>query len=811
VVELHVIFVVLYGGIAVLTAVALLLVWTRRAARGAVPLATFMIGVVIWSAADAVMWSVPTRAQQIFWERMTSLGSWIVPVAFLVLAFDVAGMKRWRTPGRIVAIAVASFALNNLEWLNPAHLYDAAFVPHKVGSYTHYALVPGPLYWLFIVFAYALAVCALVILLREYLRSSGASRSRIAVLFIGGLAPFVASVAGLLNLAPFADLDMAPLAFFVTGALWLTAILQGTLLEILPLARGVLVEQMPDGVIVIDAEGRVVDANPAALSMLGTTSARVVDWPAEVVLARIEGAAGLLHGRGSARAVLPVALAGETRHMELGVTPLAVGLGDSSAQLVTLRDVTRQQLAQEESARLAAIVTSSQDAVFTNDLDSSVTSWNAAAEALFGYSAQEIVGADLSVLLGPGLARGSSRMFERLRRGESILGRESFFRRKDGSLVELAVTLSPILNERGDTVAVSFIGHDITQRRRTERERRASEEIFTAAFKASPDLISITRMSDGKILEVNAGYEQLLGYSREESVGKTTAELSIWTHPADRDLLLAGLWEDGEVHAFETALRRKDGSVVSVLDSARTFDLRGETCLLSVAQDMTELIERREMLVASEASLRESKESLEKMVYAVAEAMGKVVEVRDPYTEGHEVRVARLAKQIAQEMQLPASDVEAIEMAGLVHDIGKLSVPAEILTKPGRLSEIEYRLIKEHPQAGYEILKDIEFPWPLAEMVLSHHERRDGSGYPRGLRGDEIIGGARVLAVADVVEAMASHRPYRPALGLDAAVAELTQNVDKYDPGAVRACIALYESGRIELEDSLGTARRPLA
>jgi putative nucleotidyltransferase with HDIG domain len=191
--------------------------------------------------------------------------------------------------------------------------------------------------------------------------------------------------------------------------------------------------------------------------------------------------------------------------------------------------------------------------------------------------------------------------------------------------------------------------------------------------------------------------------------------------------------------------------------------------------------------------------------------MGKVVEVRDPYTEGHEVRVARLAKQIAQEMQLPASDVEAIEMAGLVHDIGKLSVPAEILTKPGRLSEIEFRLIKEHPQAGYEILKDIEFPWPLAEMVLAHHERRDGSGYPRGLRGDEIIEGARVLAVADVVEAMASHRPYRPALGLDAAFAQLKENADKYDPGAVRACIALHESGRIELEDSLGTARRPLA
>jgi len=208
--------------------------------------------------------------------------------------------------------------------------------------------------------------------------------------------------------------------------------------------------------------------------------------------------------------------------------------------------------------------------------------------------------------------------------------------------------------------------------------------------------------------------------------------------------------------------------------------------------------EERAALIASESNLRKSNLRFEKMIYGVSEAMGRIVEARDPYTQGHEVRVAQLAKLIALEMRLPGSDVDAIEMCGLVHDIGKLSVPAEILTKPGRLSDLEFALIKGHPEAGYTILKGIDFPWPVADIVVAHHERRDGSGYPRGLSGEDIPMAARVLAVADVVEAMASHRPYRPALGLELAVAEIKEHPEKYDPSVVIALFALYESGRAD-------------
>jgi putative nucleotidyltransferase with HDIG domain len=187
------------------------------------------------------------------------------------------------------------------------------------------------------------------------------------------------------------------------------------------------------------------------------------------------------------------------------------------------------------------------------------------------------------------------------------------------------------------------------------------------------------------------------------------------------------------------------------------------------------------------------------MVYEVAEAMGRVVEARDPYTQGHQERVARVAKLIAQDMGLPEADVDAVEMAGLVHDIGKMCIPAEILSRPGSLSEVEKGLIRQHPQSSYDILKDIAFPWPVADIALQHHERMDGSGYPHGLTGEQTLLAARILAVADVVEAMSSHRPYRPALGLDVAMAELNEHPTLYDPQVAASCTRLYEAGTLDL------------
>lgn len=240
--------------------------------------------------------------------------------------------------------------------------------------------------------------------------------------------------------------------------------------------------------------------------------------------------------------------------------------------------------------------------------------------------------------------------------------------------------------------------------------------------------------------------------------------------------------------------------------------LENDRCfgVLTIYSDETEAFDSNEVKLLEEmandlafgiVSLRiknshKNQESrLNKSMLQTIEAIASIVEMRDPYTSGHQGRVAKLAQAIAQAMRLPEDYVYAIHLAGLVHDLGKIKVPSEILSKPRRLDEIEYMMIKEHPQTGFDILNAVDFTLPIAQMVLQHHEHMDGSGYPQGLKGSEILLGARILCVADVVEAMSSHRPYRPGLGIEAALDEISKNRGAlYDPQVVDACVNLFKN-----------------
>ena len=347
-----------------------------------------------------------------------------------------------------------------------------------------------------------------------------------------------------------------------------------------------------------------------------------------------------------------------------------------------------------------------------------------------------------------------------------------------------------------DGVHVYAVAHDISQHVAIEQLLRASQsrlresqrvarvghysfDIGNNVWSASSTLKDIFGIDESYVCDL-AGWLGIVHADDRDEMQRYVAEEVIGAgKPFDREYRIARIGDGAE--------RWCHGMGNLNLDAAGK-----PTILFGIIQDITP---RKQ----AELSVLETNARLERMVHGVAEAMGRVVEARDPYTQGHELGVARLGRAIALEMGLSEQDIEAIEMASLVHDIGKLAVPAEILTKPGRLSGAEFALIKEHSQTGFEILKDIDFPWPVAEIVLQHHERMDGSGYPRGLLGDEILVTARVVALADVVEAMASHRPYRPSLGLEAAIAEISKRSHLYDRDVARACNALFTSGRIEL------------
>lgn len=218
------------------------------------------------------------------------------------------------------------------------------------------------------------------------------------------------------------------------------------------------------------------------------------------------------------------------------------------------------------------------------------------------------------------------------------------------------------------------------------------------------------------------------------------------------------------------------------------------------------LVEMREALNAQnlllEERVREKTAALEDMLNATIRTMAMAVEIRDPYTAGHQVRVAALGCAIAKKMGFSGHRIDTVHYAGLLHDLGKIRIPAAIINRPGKLLQVEREIINIHPQVGYDLLKNIPFPWPIAEIVYQHHEKMDGSGYPRGLSGNDILMEARIIGVADLVEAESSHRPYRPTMGMDSALREIeTHRGTRYDSTAVDACLSLFRDDKLSLDD----------
>ena len=327
------------------------------------------------------------------------------------------------------------------------------------------------------------------------------------------------------------------------------------------------------------------------------------------------------------------------------------------------------------------------------------------------------------------------------------------------------------------------------ERKRTEERYRQSEEQFRLLVESAPDAIFV--QIGGCFAYVNPATVRLLGaQSVEQLLGQPILErISPDYREIFRERRRLLTEERQKVPPMVQKYLKLDGTVVHVEASAVPFSYNNEIGALAYLRDITERMQ-------VEDKLTESRENLRKALGATVEAIALMVETRDPYTAGHQRRVSDLASAIAQEIGIEPDGVESIRMAGMIHDIGKISVPAEILSKPVRLSEIEISLIRVHPQAGYDILKDIEFPWAIGQIILQHHERMNGSGYPQGLKGDQVCFEARILAVADVVEAMASHRPYRPGLGLESALKEISANQGGlYDERVVDACLKVFAAG----------------
>lgn len=329
---------------------------------------------------------------------------------------------------------------------------------------------------------------------------------------------------------------------------------------------------------------------------------------------------------------------------------------------------------------------------------------------------------------------------------------------------------------------------EITERQRGAEALREGERFLSSVFASIQDGLSILDL-DYQIVQVNPTMEKWYAHARPLVGKKCYQAYQGREHPCNPCPARHAM-ATGAPHSEIVLKRGPRQEVVGWLEVHAYPRLDKATGKMTgVIEYIRDITQRQRAEEALAKSLRELRQTLEGTVMALA----NTVEMRDPYTAGHQRRVAQLACALAQEMGFSPDQLEGIRVMGFLHDIGKIGIPGEILTKPQQLTELEGSLLKTHPQIGYAILKDLEFPWPVAQAILQHHERLDGSGYPSGLSEREIISEAKILAVADVVEAMASFRPYRPAVGIDQGLEEISRNRGTlYDPEVVDVCLRVF-------------------
>ncbi len=588
--------------------------------------------------------------------------------------------------------------------------------------------------------------------------------------------------------------------------------------------------------------------------------------------------------------------------------------------------------AEQSEAQVTLLTNSIAHAIYGVNMQGCCTFINAAGVKAFGYAnASELLGKNMHTLVHHTQADGTPYPYEMcpsffsIRDGKSFHHENEIFWRKNGSSFPITYWSYPVIQEgRVHGAVVTFL--DISEQLRIKGELKHSQKLLNTIIENMPAMVFLKRAEDLSFELLNRAGEQLLGYPRNELLGKTVFDffpknqaetfdqqdratldnrlpLEIpeepiqtadgnekWLHTfkiglydeAGRPTHLLGIsidiseqkrmqdelreseaklaeaqrmahlghwqldlltneleWSDEVYRIFEVDPQRFNATYQKFLDSIHPDDRE------AVAKAYTDSLQHRTPLQTEfrlqmqdgrtkyalekcettyddsgkplrslgtiqdntasklvEHVLRDQRQVLEHALEGTIHTVSLAAELRDPYTAGHQRRVAELAVAIAREMGLPEEKIRGIHLAASIHDLGKINVPAEILAKPGHLSDIEIMLIKTHPQAGNDILKDVYFPWPIADMINQHHEKLDGSGYPNGLKGDQILLESRILTVADVVEAMSSHRPYRPTLGIEVALGEIERGRGSaYDPAVVDACLKLFREERFAYQE----------
>jgi PAS domain S-box-containing protein/putative nucleotidyltransferase with HDIG domain len=569
-----------------------------------------------------------------------------------------------------------------------------------------------------------------------------------------------------------------------------------------------LFEHSPDGIVIIDPDtARILEFNETAHRQLGysreefarlcISDLKVSETPEEI---RLGIAKVIKEGRADFE-TLQRTRQGEIRNVH--VTALITEILGKPVYHCIWRDITdrkRMEEALKESEKKYRLLADNvHDVIFVLDMNLNYTYVSPSTKILRGFEPEEVMKQPPSKALTPSswdLVKKTVAEAMQLKKEHRAINTSWTLQleviRKDGSTLWTEVNISVIRDENQQPVGLLGVTRDIAERKQAEEALRDSEEQYRLVVENAKESIFIVQ--DIKIVFVNSAAIGMAGYSKEILTSKSFTD---FVHPDDLNMVvdyhLRRIKGDEVPPVYSIRIIGQDGTVIWCELNAAVIQWKGKPATLAF---LTNITQRKK----ADEELQKTLERLKQAFGSIVGVMVSAVEMRDPYTAGHQLRVSNLACAIANEMGLPNDKIEGLRMAGFIHDIGKLSIPAEILSKPTKLTDIEFSLIKEHSKSGYEMLKNVESPWPLAQIVYQHHERMNGSGYPRKLKGDEILMEARIIAVADVVEAMASHRPYRPTLGIEATLEEIENNKGiLYDNDVADACLRLFREKGYQL------------
>ena len=581
-----------------------------------------------------------------------------------------------------------------------------------------------------------------------------------------------------------------------------------------------LVEMAPNAIISVDNNGSILTWNPAAVRIFGYTVAEaigtdVVDFifPREsalflnIELQKLVGAKGQEAELGNKRETTARRKQGEVFPVEVSMAMKKI----SGVWIGTfiIRDISEQKKAdkalRESEFKFRSIIEHSGEVFYMFDLDARPLYVSPHCIDVLGYTVDEFINIKWTDLLTdhPANRDGIASTVAAIKTGQKQPVYIMEFVTKGGSKVTTEINESPLKDPDGKVIGLVGVMRDVTERKRADEAILRSKLLLQSVIDSTPDWMYVKDLQHSFLL-VNKSFAEAQGLAPQDMVGKADTDLfAEELCLGNPDKVIAGYHADDE-QAFHGRIMHNPRNLISWADGSLHIydtykiplaDQSGEIyAALVYSRDITE---QQEAEYEREASFNQ----LQKTLHDVINTMAKIVEMRDPYTSGHQARVADLAGAIAREMKLDDSRIEHLVMAASIHDIGKMYVPSDILSKPGKLSDIEWAMIRTHAQGSYDILEDLEFSQPVALMALQHHERLDGSGYPNGLKGDQMLLEAKILAVADVVEAMSSHRPYRPMLGLDKALEEISSNKGVlYDPDVVDTCVRLFREQGYKFE-----------